>query len=386
MDGEERAALRTAVREYVDREVMPRAAEMDERSAFPRTFIQQLAGMGATSLTVPTQFGGLAADTQTYVEIVEELARGWIALAGTYSVHMMVTDLLLRFGSPAQVATYLPRLIGGEIGAVAMTEAEAGSDLSAISARAVDHPDGYRLEGSKNFITSGGEAGIYIGLFRHGSGTSLFLVDKGAAGLSFGKPMKKMGYAGSPTTSVVFDGVVVSSDGLLGDAGRGLASMYSALDYGRIGIAAMAVGLAQSSMDFAIRYAATRKQFGQAILDFQALQFMAADMRTAIEAARQLVRHAAATRDQGGPYTLEASMAKLFATDTTMRVTTDAVQILGGYGYTREYPVERYMREAKMLQIVEGTNQIQRIVIARQIRDGSFPNPDRAFDRAPFGG
>jgi acyl-CoA dehydrogenase len=369
VEPDDRSAFIRVVRDFVERHVRDEAAVLDERAEFPRKALGQLAALGATILTVPVRHGGIGADTQTYVEVLEEIAAGSIALAGTYMVHMTVTGLLVDHGNAAQIARWMPRLSGTSVGAMAMTEAEAGSDLRAIRGVAVDTEDGFRLNGAKTFITSGGEADVYIVLLRHGDGTSLFVVDRGTPGLSFGEPVRKMGYSGSPTTPVLLDDVLVGPDSLLGVPGRGLACMLATLDLGRIGVGAMAVGLARCALDVAYRYLCQRRQFGQELIEFQGLQFMAADMRIQVEAARQLVRLAAATRDHGDRHTEQAAMAKLFATDAAMRVTTDAVQLLGGNGYTRDYPVERYMREAKMLQIVEGTNQIQRVVISRQMRE-----------------
>jgi alkylation response protein AidB-like acyl-CoA dehydrogenase len=371
-------ALVAVVRSFVERDVAPHASELEERGEFPRAMFDKLAALGATSLTVPEDHGGLGGDTRTYIRVVEELASGSIALAGTYMVHMTVTGLLAQHGSPEQVARHLPALVGGSVGAMAMTEASAGSDLRSIRGTASEVDGGYRLNASKIFITSGGAADLYIVLVRHGAGTSLFLVECDREGLSFGPPLRKMGYNGSPTTAVTLDQVLLPTEALLGLPGCGLAAMLETLDHGRLGVAAMAVGLARAALDFAYPYITRREQFGRPLVEFQALQFMAADMRIAIEAARQLVSFAAARRDAGLSYSAEASMAKVFATDAAMRVTTDAVQMLGGYGYTRDYPVERYMREAKMLQIVEGTNQIQRMVVARHMRQAHPAQPPRS--------
>jgi alkylation response protein AidB-like acyl-CoA dehydrogenase len=369
VEADDRSAFVRVVRDFIERHVQDQAGVLDERAQFPRAALGGLAALGATALTVPLRHGGIGADTQTYVEVLEEIAAGSIALAGTYMVHMTVTSLLAGHGTDAQIARWLPRLLDDSVGAMAMTEADAGSDLRGIRGTATDTEDGFRLNATKMFITSGGEADVYVVLLRHGEGTSLFVVERGTPGLSFGPPLRKMGYSGSPTTAVVLDDVLVERDRLLGVPGKGLQSMLATLDHGRIGVGAMAVGLARRALDVAYGYLCQRRQFGQELIEFQGLQFMAADMRIQVEAARQLVRLAAATRDAGERHTEQAAMAKLFATDAAMRVTTDAVQLLGGYGYTREYPVERYMREAKMLQIVEGTNQIQRVVISRQMRE-----------------
>jgi alkylation response protein AidB-like acyl-CoA dehydrogenase len=256
------------------------------------------------------------------------------------------------------------------IGAIAMTEVDAGSDVSAIRSSAVAKDGGYLLNGNKIFITTGGEAELYLVLFRTGrerKNTSIFIVEKETEGFSFGKKEKKMGYHSSPTRELIFENCFVPAENLVGQLGEGLKVILSALNSGRIGVAAMSVGVSQAAFDYALRYARQRVQFGKPIVEFQGIQFMLADMAVSIAAARELVYKAARLKDLGRKFDMEAAAAKLFASDTAMKVTTDAVQILGGYGYIKEYPVERYMRDAKMLQIVEGTNQIQRLVIARNL-------------------
>lgn len=361
-------ALVGVVHEFVEREVRPNAGALEETGSFPRDLFQGLVDLGVVALTVPEQHGGLGLDTRSYVAVLEEISRGLIGLAGTLVAHMSVVGMLLRLGTDAQVRSLLPRLLAGDVGAMAMTEAGAGSDVRGIRATAENRSDGYLLNGTKMFITSGGRADLYIILLRHGKESSLFLVENGTAGMTFGPPLAKMGYHTSPTAAIMLDDVEVPPENLLGTPGRGIPSILGALDTGRIGVATMAVGLARAAMDYAYSYIARREQFGHPVLDFQALEFMTADMHIAVEAARQLVHHAADLMDSGHDYSAAASTAKVFATDAAMRVTTDAVQLLGGYGYTREYPVERYMREAKMLQIVEGTNQVQRVVIAKHMR------------------
>lgn len=371
---DEQRMIRDLVRDFVEQEVVPVAAQLDEQEVFPRDLLTRLAELGILGIMVPPEFEGMGLDTVTYVLVLEELAKGWIALAGTVSVHVMVASLINTVGTDEQRRKYLPRLAKGEeIGAIAMTEPEAGSDLASVRATAKLVDGGYSLSGNKIFITSGGEAGVYVVLFRSGPSrgeTCLFLVEEADPGFGFGKKERKMGYGGSVTRELVFEDCVVGIDRRLGESGGGLKLVLQALDGGRIGVGCMAVGLGQAALDAAIAYALNRQQFGRPIASFQGLQFMLADMATRLQAARLLVYDAAQRRDRGLPYRQAASMAKLYASDVTMNLTTDAVQILGGYGYTKEFPVERFMREAKMLQIVEGTNQIQRLIIARELLQG----------------
>ncbi|MBE3589173.1 MAG: acyl-CoA dehydrogenase family protein [Thermoanaerobacteraceae bacterium] len=367
---EQEMIIQTA-RKFAEKEMMPVAGEMDEREEFPEGILRKMGELGFMGLLCPEEYGGSGMDTVTYAAVAEEIGRGWIAVGGAFSVHIMVEQLILKYGTEEQKSKYLPRLCSGELlGAIAMTEPGAGSDLSAIRSSAEKINDGFRLNGNKIFITTGGEADVYLVLFRTGperSNTSVFVVEKGAAGFTFGKKERKMGYGSSPTRELIFEDCFVPAENLVGGAGKGMEIVLSSLDSGRIGVAAISVGVAQAAYEYALQYASQRVQFGRPIADFQGIQFMLADMVTGINASRLLVYQAARLRDAGLPYTCEAAMAKLFASDTAMNVTTDAVQILGGYGYMKEYPVERYMREAKMLQIVEGTNQIQRVVIARNI-------------------
>jgi alkylation response protein AidB-like acyl-CoA dehydrogenase len=290
------------------------------------------------------------------------------------SVHSLACHPVSAFGSTEQ-RELLPGFLGGEqLGAYCLSEPQAGSDPSAIATRATALPDGgYRLNGTKAWVTHGGEADFYNVFARLGTdpgGISCFLVQPGAAGLSFGAPARTMGLTGSRTSSVILDDVEVGAGALIGAPGQGLKIAYSALDSGRLGIAACAVGLAQAALDVAVDYARQREQFGKPIIDHQGLGFMLADMAVAVESARATTLDAARRRDRGEPFSRQASIAKLLATDAAMKVTTDAVQVLGGNGYTRDFPAERYMREAKIMQIFEGTNQIQRLVISRELARG----------------
>jgi len=367
---EQKMIVETA-RKFAEKELMPVAGEMDEREEFPRKLLKNMGELGFMGLLCPEEYGGSGMDALVYASVAEEIGHGWLAAGGTFSVHIMVEQLILKHGTEEQKNKYLSALCSGEsLGAIAMTETGAGSDLASIRSTAEKTKDGYRLNGNKIFITTGGEADIYLALFRTGqerSNASVFIVEKDTPGFSFGKKEHKMGYGSSPTRELIFEDCFVPDENLMGSAGKGMEIILGSLDSGRIGVAAISVGVAQAAYEYALHYASQRVQFGKPISDFQGIQFMLADMATGIVASRQLVGQAARLRDAGLSYTCEAAMAKLFASDTAMNVTTNAVQILGGYGYMKEYPVERYMREAKILQIVEGTNQIQRVVIARNI-------------------
>jgi alkylation response protein AidB-like acyl-CoA dehydrogenase len=307
-----------------------------------------------------------------YLQALEELGGAWASVGVGVSVHVMSCYPLATFGGAEQRERWLPELLGGELlGAYALSEADAGSDPAAMRARAVRAGDGYRLSGAKAWVTHGGEADFYT-LFARTSedrsrGMSCFLVPGDAPGLQALPPERKMGLTGSPTAALELDDVVVDAGRRVGEEGGGLAIALQALDSGRLGIAAVAVGVAQAALDHAVAYARERRTFGKAIIDHQGLGFLLADMAAATESARAVMLEAARRRDRGLPFSRQASVAKLVATDAAMQVTTDAVQVLGGMGYTRELPVERLMREAKVMQIFEGTNQIQRMVIARHL-------------------
>jgi alkylation response protein AidB-like acyl-CoA dehydrogenase len=287
-------------------------------------------------------------------------------------VHGLSCHALANHGTPEQRERWLPDMLGGGLlGAYSLSEPQAGSDAAALTCKAERTPDGYRITGTKAWITNGGRADFYT-LFARTSpdgarGISCFLAPADTPGLSFGRPEDKMGLRAIPTTSAHWDGAPLDADRLIGAEGQGLPIAFGALDSGRLGIAAVAVGLAQGALDDAVRYARERRTFGKRIIDHQGLGFLLADMAAAVDSARATYLDAARRRDAGRPYSRQASVAKLVATDAAMKVTTDAVQVLGGYGYTRDFPLERYMREAKIMQIFEGTNQIQRLVIARQL-------------------
>ncbi len=360
------------VRDLVDKEVAPRASADESAGRFPREVFATLGGSGLLGLPYPEEHGGAAQPYEVYLQVIEELAAGWLAVGLGLSVHTLSCFPVAAYGTDEQRAALLPEMLGGEwLGAYCLSEPHSGSDAAALTTRAVPDADGYVVDGVKAWITHGGVADFYTLMARTSAdgarGISCFHVPAGTEGLSFGTPERKMGMRSSPTAQVRFDGVRLAPGALLGAEGEGFRIAMAALDGGRLGIAACAVGLAQAALDAAVAYAGERRQFGSRIIDFQGVGFMLADMATQVAAARALYLEAARLRDAGRPYGTRAAMAKLFATDMCMKVTTDAVQIFGGYGYVEDFPVERYMREAKVLQIVEGTNQVQRLVIGRAV-------------------
>jgi alkylation response protein AidB-like acyl-CoA dehydrogenase len=366
------------VRDIGARELAPRAAGDEEAGAFPRDLLRLLGRAGLLSLPYPQEHGGGGQPYEVYLQVVEELATAWATVALSVSVHTLSCYPLARFGTPQQRERWLPDLLGGDrLAAYCLSEPAAGSDAAALATRAKFDGDTYRLTGTKAWITHAGVADTYTVMARTGpagpSGISCLLVDAATPGLSVAAPERKMGFTASPTAQVSFDGAAVGADRLIGAEGQGFAIALSALDSGRLGIAACAVGLAQAALDAAVAHAGQRHQFGRPIAQFQGIGFLLADLATRIEASRALYLAAARRRDAGQPFSAQAAMAKLMATDTAMQVTTDAIQVLGGAGYTRDFPVERYFREAKVLQIVEGTNQVQRMVIARHLTGPVMP-------------
>jgi alkylation response protein AidB-like acyl-CoA dehydrogenase len=359
-------------RELVAAELAPRAAADEEAGRFPREVFRTLGRAGLLGLPYPEELGGGGQPYEVYLQVVEELAAGWLAVGMGVSVHTLACFPIARYGSAEQRERRLPDMLGGELlGAYCLSEPHSGSDAAALATRA-DHDGGtYTLNGTKAWITHGGQADFYTVFARTSAdksrGISCLHVPADAAGLRPAPPEKKMGLRSSPTAQLSLDDVRVPETDLVGEEGQGFPIALSALDGGRLGIAACAVGLARAALETAVAYARERRQFGRPIGEFQGLQFMLADMATGVEAARSLYLSAARRRDAGLDYTTHAAMAKLFATDTAMRVTTDAVQVLGGYGYVSDFPAERHMREAKVLQIVEGTNQVQRMVIGRRL-------------------
>ncbi len=362
-------------REVAERELMPRVAKAEEAGEFPRDLVRMIGELGLMSLPYPEQYGGGGQPAAVYLQVLEELARGYVGVAMSVSVHVLACHGVAEFGSEQQRETLLPQMLSGQsLGAYCLSEPHAGSDPAAMRTRArrLAGGAGYRVTGEKAWITHGPIADFYLLLARtsdDGShGISAFYVPADAVGISALPPEHKMGLKSSPTSGVRFDEVAVDADQLIGREGQGFSIAMSALDTGRLGIAACAVGLAQAALDTAVDYARARRAFGRSIDAFQGVSFLLADAAAQIVAARQLYLYAARRKDAGLPFAVEASMAKLTATDMAMSVTTNMVQVLGGAGYVTDFPVERYMREAKVLQIVEGTNQIQRMVIARSLR------------------
>jgi alkylation response protein AidB-like acyl-CoA dehydrogenase len=361
-------------RDVADKVLDPIVDEHERTETYPDGVFAQLGAAGLLSLPQPEEWGGGGQPFEVYLQVLEEIAARWAAVAVAVSVHSLSSHPLLTFGSDEQKRRWLPDMLSGEqIGAYSLSEPQAGSDAAALrcAAKAVD--GGYVLNGAKSWITHGGIADFYTLFARTGEGSrgsiSGFLVPGDLEGLTFGKPEEKMGLSAVPTTSAFYDGARIEADRRIGAEGQGLQIAFSALDSGRLGIAAVATGLAQAALDEAQRYANERTTFGRKIIDHQGLGFLLADMAAAVVSARATYLDAARRRDAGRPYSTQASVAKLVATDAAMKVTTDAVQVFGGAGYTRDYRVERYMREAKITQIFEGTNQIQRLVIARSLTD-----------------
>ncbi|MET7773006.1 acyl-CoA dehydrogenase family protein [Nocardia sp. NPDC005366] len=366
---EESRDLIELTRDIADKVLEPRVVDSEKTGAFPEGVFPALGAAGLLSLPYPEEFGGGGQPYEVYLQVLEELASRWAAVAVAVSVHSLSCHPLFAFGTEDQQGRWLGDMLSGEtIGAYSLSEPHAGSDAAALRCRATKVDGGYRITGSKAWITNGGRADFYTLFARTGEGSkgiSCFLVPKDTEGLSFGKPEEKMGLRGIPTTTAAYDDVFLPAERLIGAEGQGLTIAFSALDSGRLGIAAVATGLAQRALDDAVAYAKEREAFGRNIIDHQGLGFLLADMAAAVDSARATYLDAARRRDAGLPYSRQASVAKLIATDAAMKVTTDAVQVFGGYGYTQDFPVERYMREAKVMQIFEGTNQIQRLVIAR---------------------
>jgi alkylation response protein AidB-like acyl-CoA dehydrogenase len=368
-DGVELVAL---VREIAQTELAPRAAADEAAAHFPRDAFAMLGEVGLLGLPYPEEYGGAGQPYEVYLQALEEVAMAWMTVGVGVSVHVMATYAMATFATPEQRANYLPTMIGGQhLGAYALSEAQAGSDISGMMTRAKHADHGYELNGAKAWTTHGSYADFYTTFARTGDdprgGVSCFHVPGDATGLTFGAPEHKMGLNASPTTALYFDAVPVAENRRIGDEGQGAQIALSALDSGRLGIAACATGLAQAALDLAADYAKTREQFGHPIAEFEGLRFLLAEMAAAVDSARATYLMAARKRDAGRPFSRDAAVAKMIASDVAMKVTTDAVQVLGGYGYTRDYPAERYMREAKATQIFEGTNQIQRLVIGRQL-------------------
>jgi alkylation response protein AidB-like acyl-CoA dehydrogenase len=356
-------------RDIADKLLDPIVDAHEKAETYPDGAFAQLGAAGLLSLPQPEEWGGGGQPFEVYLQVLEEIAARWAAVAVAVSVHSLSSHPLLTFGTDEQKSRWLPGMLSGaQIGAYSLSEPQAGSDAAALRCAAVRHDDHYVINGSKSWITHGGVADFYTLFARTGDGPkgiSCFLVPGDLDGLSFGAPEEKMGLHAVPTTAAFYDDARLDAERLIGVEGQGLSIAFSALDSGRLGIAAVAVGIAQAALDEATRYANERTTFGRKIIDHQGLAFLLADMSAAVVSARATYLDAARRRDQGLPYGAQASVAKLVATDAAMKVSTDAVQVLGGVGYTRDFRPERYMREAKITQIFEGTNQIQRLVIAR---------------------
>jgi alkylation response protein AidB-like acyl-CoA dehydrogenase len=369
---DEGAELVSLVREIARAELAPRAAAAEAAERFPRDAFFMLGELGLLGLPYPEEYGGAGQPYEVYLQALEEVAAAWMTVGVGISVHVMASYPMSAYGTPEQRAAYLPEMIGGQmLGAYALSETQAGSDISGMTTRAKHADHGYELNGAKAWTTHGSFADFYTTFARTSDdpqgGVTCFHVPGHAPGLSFGRPEHKMGLNASPTTALYFDAVAIDDARRIGDDGQGARIALSALDSGRLGIAACATGLAQAALDLAADYAKGREQFGRPVAEFQGLRFLLAEMAAAVDSARATYLMAARKRDAGRPFSRDAAVAKMIASDVAMKVTTDAVQVLGGYGYTRDYPAERYMREAKVTQIFEGTNQIQRLVIARQL-------------------
>lgn len=371
LPSDEAYELLDMTRSVADKLLEPIAAEHERNHTYPDGLFAQLGEVGLLGLPYPEEFGGGDQPYEVYLQVLEELGARWAAVAVATSVHGLSCFPLATAGTDEQRAEWLPGMLAGEqIGAYSLSEPQAGSDAAALRCRAERQGDEFVVTGTKSWITHGGIADVYNTFVRTGEGSrgiSCLLIPRDTENLHFGKPEEKMGLNGVPTTTAAYEGARVDAARLLGAEGDGLRIAFSALDSGRLGIAAVATGIAQRALDDAVAYANEREAFGKTIIGHQGLGFLLADMAAAVASARATYLDAARRKDASRPYSREASIAKLTATDAAMKVTTDAVQVLGGVGYTREFPVERYMREAKITQIFEGTNQIQRLVIARDL-------------------
>ncbi len=378
---EEQQRIRDTLAEFAEREIKPHSARWDREEIFPREVIRKLGELGFIGVSFPERFGGGGADTLSQVLVVEGLSRYDASVGLTCAAQMSLSGgHLAMFASDAQRAAHLSAMLSGEkLGAWCLTEPGCGSDAAALQTRAVRQGDQYVINGAKMFITNGSVAGVYVVMARTDPGASLsgisaLIVERGAPGLSNGRKIEKLGMRASDTAEVIFDNVAVSRENLIGEEGQGYRHTLAVLEGGRVGVAGFAVGIARGAFEDALAYACERRQFGQRIADFQATQWKLADMATRIDASWMLTVRSAALRDQGRPFGREAAMAKLYASETAMWATTQAVQVHGGYGYISEFPVERYMRDAKLGEIGEGTSEVQRMIIAKSLlREGYLP-------------
>ncbi|MGA1417526.1 MAG: acyl-CoA dehydrogenase family protein [Gemmatimonadaceae bacterium] len=377
---EQRAIIETA-RAFADEHLRPNAAAWDRDAHFEPSLIPQLGALGFLGMLLPPAHDGLGLDARSYLLALEEIAVADASTAVMMSVHnSLPTQMLLHFGSAAQQARFLAPMARGELlGAFALSEPDSGSDAASLRCQARREGDHWVLDGAKSWVTSGTHAGVIVAMARTDTpdarkgakGISAFILTPDLPGFSVGKKEDKMGMRASPTVQLVFDGMRVPADRLLGEEGMGFIYAMQSLEHGRLGIAAQAIGIARAAYEAACTYVTERKQFGKPIAEFQAVQFKLADMATRITAARSLLHMAAAAKDRGVDIGTQASMAKLFASETAMWVTTNAVQLFGGYGYVKEYPVERYFRDAKVTEIYEGTSEVQRVVIGRAAISGA---------------
>ncbi len=374
---EEQEAMRKMVRDFAQEQIAPLAAQIDETDLFPFELIRKMGKLGLMGIPIPEEYEGVGADFISYIAAIEEISKASASVGVILAVHTSVGTIpILKFGTPEQKEKYIPKLAKGEyIGAFALTEANAGSDAAKIKLSAIKQKDKYVLNGSKMFITNAGAADLYVTFAvtdqsKGIHGITAFIVEKGTEGFSVGKKEKKMGMNGTNTSVLHFENAYVPIENRLGAEGEGFKIAMSNLDGGRIGIAAQALGIATAALEYSTNYVKERVQFGKPLREQQGIQFKLADMATKIEAARLLIYYAAYLRNSNLPVGKYSSMAKMYATDAAMKVTTEAIQILGGYGYTKDFPVERYFRDAKVTQIYEGTNQIQRIVIVKNLLQG----------------
>lgn len=370
---EEQEMMRKMVRDFAEKEITPYIESM-ERGEFPKKILSKLGELGLMGIPIPEQYGGAGMDFMSYIIAINEISKVSPTLGVILSVHTSVgTNPIVYFGTEEQKQKYVPKLAAGEyLGAFCLTEPSSGSDAAALKSKAVKEGDMYRLNGSKAFITNGAEADVYIVFAstdptKSSKGISTFIVEKGTPGLIFGKNERKMGLHGSSTVEVTFEDMRIPAANLLGNEGEGFKIAMANLNVGRIGIASQALGIAEGAMKHAIDYAKSRVQFGKPIASQQGIGFKLAEMATNIEASRLLVYQAAYLQSLGVACSKEASMAKLLSSKTAVEVTTEAIQVYGGYGYTTEYPVERYFRDAKVTEIYEGTSEIQRIVISKHL-------------------
>jgi alkylation response protein AidB-like acyl-CoA dehydrogenase len=370
----EQQDLRKLVAEFAAKEIAPRAAEYDRTEEFPWDNVKKMAELGLLGLPIPEKYGGAEVDAVSYAAAVEEVSKACASTGAIMAIHTSAGIMpIYLFGTEEQKQKYVPDLASGKrLGAFALTEPNAGSDASRVQTVAVPDGDDYVLNGTKCFISNGGPAGVYtvfasLDRSKGVKGITAFIVEEGTPGFSIGKKEEKMGIRASATVELIFENCRIPKTNMVGKEGEGFKIAMVVLDGARIGIGAQAVGIAQAAYEEALRYSKVREQFGKPISAFQAVSFMLVDMAIQIEAARHLVYHAALLKDAGLPYGKEAAMAKTFASDIAVKVALDAIQVMGGYGYSREYPVERLLRDAKITQIYEGTNQIQRVVIAGHI-------------------